>query len=218
MMGASTTKIRAAMREDNERGMTLVELLVYMILLGLVLAIIGSLMINTVKKQTEVVRISESNNTAQTVISAVDMAVSNASGFRLRTDVVTGNQLLLTKTRSTLAGGAEVNVARCVGYFYDAATQKVHTASVSLPAASNEVRAADVAPFTGAKTWPILASGVTPVDPATRRIFTQATDPAKVKVEFSVATLVNRPAVTVQTTTGLRGSGLIDNSGVCWNG
>lgn len=216
MMATLISKVRGV-RDDNERGMTLVELLVYMILLGLVLAIIGSLMINTVKKQTEVVRISESNNTAQTVVSAVDLAVANGSGFRLRTDVATGNQLLLTKTRSTLAGAAEINVARCVGYFYDAATQKIHTVSVPLPAASNKVLAADVAGFSGAKSWPVLASGVTPVDPAIPRIFTQVTtDPTKLSVEFSVATLANRPAVTVQTTTGLRGSGLIDNSGACW--
>ena len=51
MMGTLIAKARALTREDNERGMTVVELLVYMILLGLVLAIIGSLMINTVKKQ-----------------------------------------------------------------------------------------------------------------------------------------------------------------------
>ena len=218
-MRTPATRVRAVLREDNERGMTLVELLVYMILLGLVLAIIGSLMITTVKKQTEVVRISESNNTAQTVVSAVDLAVSNATGFRLRTDVTTGNQLLLTKTRSTLAGATEINQARCVGYFYDAVTKKIHSASVSLPAASNKVQLADVAGFAGATSWPTLASGVTPVDPSIPRVFTQATtDPTKLKVEFSVATLANRPAVTVQTTTGLRGSGLIDSLGVCWNG
>lgn len=205
-------------REDHERGMTLVELLVYMILLGLVLAIIGSLMISTVKKQTEVVRISEAGNTAQTLLSSVDLAVANASGFRVRTDAATGNQLVLTKTRSTLSGSGEVNVARCVGYFYDAATGKLHSASVPLPAATNKVRAADVAGYAGATSWPVAASGVARVDASTR-IFTQkTTDPTKLDVAFSIATMANRPPVTVQTTTGLRGSGLIDNSGVCWNG
>ena len=136
----------------------------------------------------------------------------------LRTDPATGNQLLLTKTRSTLDGPTESNVARCIGYFYDAATQKIHTASVSLPAATNKVKDADPG-FAGVKTWPVLASGVTPIDAANPRVFTQGSpDSTKLKVAFSIATLANRPAVTVQTTTGLRGSGLIDNSGVCWNG
>ena len=211
------TRVRH-MREDNERGMTLVELLVYMILLGLVLSIIGSLMINTLKKQTEVVRISESNNIAQTIVSSVDLAVANASGFRLRTDASSGNQLLLTKTRSTLTGVGEVDVARCVGYFYNATSQKIHMVSVPLPAPSNKVLAADVTGFTGAASWPVLASGVTPVSPS-MKVFTQGNpDLTKVTVEFSVATISNRPAVTTQTTTGLRGAGLINNPGVCWNG
>ena len=212
-------RARQAMRTENEQGMTLVELLVYMILLGLVMAIIGSLMINTVKKQAEVVRISESNNTAQSIASSIDHAVSNASSFRLRTDV-NGNQLLVAKTRSTLAGPDEVNQARCVGYFYDAATQKMHSISVPLPAAhsENKTREADVAGFGSARSWSVLAIGIVPASAvAPARVFTQGADASKVSLEFSIATIPGRPAVSVRTTTSVRGSGLIDNTGVCWN-
>lgn len=196
--------------------MSLVELLVYMILLGIVLSVIASVIINTLQKQTEIVKISEATNTGQSVISSVDLAVANASGFWLRTSP-TGSQLLVTKTRSTLSDPAEVDVARCVGYFYDATTKKVHTISDPLSAAATpKSRVADDASFTGAAAWPVLANGV--VAPSGKNVFTRPADATKLVIQFSINSLADRPPVTFATTTGIRGAGTINNAGVCWNG
>lgn len=196
--------------------MTLVELLVYMILLGIVLSIIASVIINTLQKQQEIVEISDANNTGQSVISSVDLAVANASGFWLRT-APSGSQLLVTKTRSTLEDATEVDVARCVGYFYDSTTKKLHTVSDMLAgSAIPRTYAADTTTFTGASSWPVLAEGVEPSGATT--VFTRLTDASKISLGFSVASIRNRPPVSFATTTGIRGAGTIDNAGVCWHG
>lgn len=216
MIAALRAKLRAAPRD---RGMTLVELLVYMILLGIVLGIIASVLINSLQKQREVVGFSEANNTGQTVTSAVDLAVLNAASFTIVPGSTPDSMLLITKTRSTL-GADDANVVRCVGFYYDSASKKIYSASDML--SGSNARAKEAAKdVSKAKSWPVLAEGIGkashPQDSAIALpVFERASDPTKVDINFEIATLDDKPPATFHLTSGIRGSGAIDNPEGCW--
>lgn len=73
----------------REHGFTLVELLVYMLLSVLVLAIVGTLMVNTMRVQRSVTGVTSANNAAQSVVNALEIAVRNADPAGI--DVVPGS-------------------------------------------------------------------------------------------------------------------------------
>ena len=215
MMSHLRRRITDLRSRENDRGMTLVELIVYMILLGIVVSIIASVIISTLQKQREIGKISEVTNTGQGVVSSIDMAVANAAGFSLRTSPA-GSQLLVTKTRSTLDDPAAVNEARCIGYFYDATTKTLHSVSDPLGSPGTpRSRVADTPSFTGAAGWPVLAEDVTASSAGP--FFARLADASKLSVRFSIASLADRAPVTFEVTTGTRGQGTITDSGACWN-
>lgn len=205
----------------QDRGMTLVELLVYMILLGIVVGIIASVLINSLQKQREIVHISEANNTGQGLTSRVDLAVKNAVNFRIVESSGDDSVLLVTKTRSTTDGMDEADVARCVGFYYDATTDKLHSASDMLTANGNPrtETITDSAGLAAAQNWPVVADGIQlapAADGTTSPIFTKGNaDPSKVEINFMIDTLDGKGPVTFQLTSGMRGSGSIDDDGTC---
>jgi len=69
-----------AQRRAQDEGFTLVELLVYMILLGLVLAGVGAIVLQSIKGQRQVVSISQAAGGAQGVVRSINLAVRNAAG------------------------------------------------------------------------------------------------------------------------------------------
>lgn len=72
----------AAPREGDE-GFTLVELLVYMLLLGLVLAGVGAIVLQSIKGQRQVVSISQAAGGSQGVMRAINLSVRNAAGIAI---------------------------------------------------------------------------------------------------------------------------------------
>lgn len=64
----------------DDAGFTLVELLVYIVLLGLVLAGVGAIVVQTIKGQRQVVSLSQSAGGAQGVMRSINLGVRNAAG------------------------------------------------------------------------------------------------------------------------------------------
>lgn len=110
---------------SDERGITLVELLVYMLLAVVVLTIVGAVLINSFRAENQVRDAAQSNSTAQLVAESLGQGIRNASAVEISTPAV-GSILLRTRSidRSEAGGwfcyawllsGGELRTERSVG-------------------------------------------------------------------------------------------------------
>ncbi len=83
--------------ERRSEGFTLVELLVYMFLAVIVLTIVGSILINSLRAESQVRDAAQSNSAAQLVAESLGRGVRNASAIQVTTP--TADSVLL-RTRS----------------------------------------------------------------------------------------------------------------------
>lgn len=69
-----------AVRDDRDResGLTLVETLVYSVLLSIVLLLVGSLLINTLRVREDSNAVNQTSNTAQTAVVGMERGMRNA--------------------------------------------------------------------------------------------------------------------------------------------
>ena len=91
--------------QDSERGFTLVELLIYSLLLIIVLGIVGAMLASTVSTSKSVNSVTSASTAAQLASESVVRGIRNASDFRLTTPTGT-DQLLVARTA---LGGATIN-------------------------------------------------------------------------------------------------------------
>lgn len=136
---------------DSERGFTLVELLIYSMLLMIVLAIVGSMLVSTVTTSKKVDSVTTASTAAQLVADSVERGIRNSSDFHLTTPTGT-DQLLVARTAQ---GGSTINWV-CAAWYYSAAgggTIRHTTSTTTIPAAPT---AADLA------GWTLLDTGVAP--------------------------------------------------------
>lgn len=144
---------------DNERGMSLVELIVYVVLLAIIGTIITALLLNVFKVNTNVKSTSENSNSAQVIMERIEIAVRNATAVDVK-EPSSGSQLLITETRYTSAEFDPEADLRCIGVYYDASTHNIYY--LSEPAPSSRIKTAASNPVLG-REWQILASDVNPV-------------------------------------------------------
>ena len=150
--------MRALLRlRDEERGLTLVELLVYMVLISLVLIMVGNLMIQSLRVQHSTVSTNTTSNEAQAVLTSVELAVRNSTRIDVRYSG--GNELLVVTRRSTTA---DANAGVCQAWFYDAGTSTLH--AVTDAATGSPRSAAAWAGSTDPSGWPVVLSDVVPTD------------------------------------------------------
>lgn len=102
--------------QDFERGFTLVELLIYSMLLLIVLAIVGAMLGSTVTTSKSVNSLTAASTSAQLVSESVERGIRNSSDFHLTTPTGT-DQLLVARTA---LDGATINWV-CVAWYYSAA-------------------------------------------------------------------------------------------------
>lgn len=100
-------------RDDS--GFTLVELIVYSILLILIIGVAGGLLINMIRGQQDVVAYSDANESGQLAFSQLERDLRNAAIVVAADD---GN-LLVLDTRT--ASSADEDVWVCVGYYLNTA-------------------------------------------------------------------------------------------------
>jgi Tfp pilus assembly protein PilW len=154
-----------APRNTDEAGFTLVELLIYLSLATIILVIVGSFMISSLRIERDVTSSAAAVDTAQLVSTSVQSAVRNGSGARVET-AQNGDQMLVVLTVPLSGSGVPV----CKAWFFSALGKSIYTRTSSSPAV------AIAWPTTSpAGTWTLLGSGITPYDPATR-VFKPAVD------------------------------------------
>jgi len=133
----------------DERGLTLIEVLVYALLLSFIVAIAGGMIFSAVTTTKSVISMTENSTAGQLVSRSVVTGIRNSSDFRLST--LAGDDQLLVARRAS--SGATLAWS-CEAWYYSAADKAVrHTSSAML-----------IPPPTAAQvsTWTLLTSDVQP--------------------------------------------------------
>lgn len=134
----------------DDRGFTIVELMVAMGLSVLVLVVAGSLLTSLSRTQRQVSTSTTVTSVGQVVTSSLTKAVRNSSAVQL-TAPVAGDQLVRART----AGNAASLTWQCEAWYFQASSQTLRYTSSSAAVASPST--------TDLKSWTLLASGVAPV-------------------------------------------------------
>ncbi|MDN4473353.1 hypothetical protein [Demequina zhanjiangensis] len=148
------------MKAQDDDGVTLVELIVYMVLLVLALLIAGSLYINIITHERYARATAEATNEIQTVFKELEYDLRSADWAEVSGD----GDLLVILTRKADASGA--NVARCVGYYYDETSGELRrttrTDNVDTSPAFNASGATAIRAATDA--WPLVRTDMSSID------------------------------------------------------
>ena len=139
----------------RERGFTLIELLVYMMLFGLVLAIAGAMMINTMKTSKTVTSVTDASNAGQLVAHSIEKGIRNSSDFLLTSPA--GNDQFLV-ARTALSGPALTWA--CAAWYYSADGD----GSIRYTTSGSVITAPDAATLA---TWTLLDNGIKPASGTT---------------------------------------------------
>ncbi|RNE59217.1 PulJ/GspJ family protein [Cryobacterium tepidiphilum] len=133
----------------NDEGLTLIELLVAMMVSLVVLLIVGSLLVNTLKTERTVRTATQDTSSAQLVAKSVSQGVRNATDF-WHSPAGSVPEILMARTQRTIdAGGNPVWVCRAWSF----ADGQVRTATSSTPIAKTQTAAS-------VQSWTLLADGV----------------------------------------------------------
>lgn len=160
----------------DERGVTMVEMIVVMLITSVILLAIGSMYISTLQVQRTVVALSESTNAAQLVARSVDDGVRNGVELRPLGTGTDGGQLLVVCT-----AGAQENLDHAWQAWYwsptDTGTLRTKTFPAGLPPA--------VPTASALATWTLLLTNVEPQGAGGVVFTTDPALPGAVAVQFS---------------------------------
>lgn len=183
---------------DSDEGMTLTELLVYIILLGVVMAIVVSIVMSSSKAQSQAQDSSMSSTTANLVSQSISGGIRNASAFKVTT-VGTGGDMLVRARSSvvTLVSGAPHTTWYCLGWYYRASDGGM----LAYRASTGPISATP----TLTSGWTLIGTGAQRV--GSDAIFTLATTGGSISaltVHFKVGEQASTPPLEVQSTYSLR--------------
>lgn len=139
---------------NAQRGFTLIELIVYMMLLVVVVGVAGGILMSVMANTTKVNAVAQATTAGQLTVDSINSSIRNSSDFQLTAPSGT-DQLLIARTAST-SGPLTWS---CVGWYYSAAgsgsiRSMRSTAPILAPTstdlASWTLLAQDITPFTGA--------------------------------------------------------------------
>lgn len=195
MMGMKA--LRRLHRLDH--GVSMAELLIYSLLLGGVMTIIGSLLINSLRTEDTVSGVIDASTSAQLTAESVSTGIRNSSVFKLET--VNGSDQLL-RARVVDKNGTWT----CSAWYYSNSGNSVRFSQNTGLLTATGYNSAALA------TWTLLASNVVPASgaAATAPIFTAAT--SQVTMNFRVLAGDNPPA-TINTSANRR---ITQGSTQCW--
>jgi len=200
---------RSTADAPSDRGFTLVELLVVMLLFGLVLALAGTLLLNGLKGQQKVVGSSQASNDAQVAMSSMERAVRNSSADGVLLD----KTLLVTHT----GGGDGAQPWHCQAWIYvPPASGKAHGAIYTRSSTQKASLVISASAFaTGVPAGWALA--VADVKPPSGDIFTDVDGSYVIEFETQ-ATAEKKPGagVVMKTTVKPRVQALAATSGGCF--
>jgi type II secretory pathway pseudopilin PulG len=146
----------------DEAGFTLVELLVYSVLMILVLGIAGSLFIRLITEQRDIKAMADANNEAQLAFKQFEMDVRNADWAQ----VDAGGTLLVARTR--IATSVTNFAPTCVGYYFDATDETLYRIQTtdSAPTTTALAAATPAALKAIGETWTPVVNSAGPIGSA----------------------------------------------------
>jgi type II secretory pathway pseudopilin PulG len=175
----------------DERGFTLVELMISTGLTIIVLVITGGILISGLRTQEIARTVTNAANTAQQIVHSVQAGVKNASAITVNSDPVTGTQLLLVRTTSS---DPNSTAPSCQAWYYTPSNGGAVYTKKTTPATAITL------PTGGPQgVWTILGTGVSPADPITGKVF-NAPNGGRVELKFDVAAGTH-PYVLINTMT-----------------
>lgn len=175
----------------DQRGFTLVELMISTGLTLIVLVIAGGVLISGLRTQEIARSVTDAANTAQLIVHSVQAGVKNASAITVSSNTTTGTQLLLVRTVSSDPASTAPS---CQAWYYTPANGGAVYTKKTTPATAITV------PSGGPQgVWTILGSGVSPADPITGKVF-NAPNGGRVELKFDVAA-GSHPYVLINTMT-----------------
>ncbi len=175
----------------DQRGFTLVELMISTGLTLIVLVIAGGIMIAGLRTQEVARSVTDAANIAQQIVRSVQAGVKNASAITVSSDPVSGTQLLQVRTVSS---DPNSTAPSCQAWYYTPSNGGAVYTKKSTPATAITL------PVGGPQgVWTILGTGVSPADPTTGKVF-NAPNGGRVELKFDVAAGAH-PYVLINTVT-----------------
>lgn len=113
---------------NEERGFTLVELLIYSVLSVIVLLIVGGFLINSLSAERTVRDLTTASSSGQLVAQSISSGVRDASALMV-TAPSAGTELLVVRTMGT----ADVPDWTCQAWYYGAGEIRTRTSSGAIP-------------------------------------------------------------------------------------
>lgn len=179
------------LRATADAGMSLVELLIYSLLLVTVLAVAGGIIMNSLSTQQTVTTVTSATSAGQLVSASVEQGIRNASAFQVATPTAFGQLLRSRTVRVTPAG---VSTWQCQAWFRTATGDFYARVSPSsaIPAPTT---AADLTTWTLVSKGVNLPSGVTQAFTGSSGQLTLAVsvDPGDADSVLISTTIVSRP-------------------------
>ncbi len=200
--------------------MTLVDLLVYSVLLLIVVAITGALLLSGLRTQRTAVDTGSATTRAQVALADIDRAVRNAveaqvyatsgSGFAVVAAGGSGD-LLVTKTRVGASGGLGSSW-RCARWYFDPTRTNPDGSSGALLSStySPVTPSASVITVAGARTWSRVTSASGAVSGTA--VFTQQARGVKVSLN---ATIRGHAPIALESVATSRAQNDSTGSGTC---
>ena len=173
----------------SEKGITLVELMIYMLLSLIVLAVVGGVLVTGLRTQATVRTVTDATTTAQQIATSIQSGVRNASAVTVVSPATAGSQMLIARV---VGMDPASTAATCQAWYYTPSNGGALYMKKTSPASVIAVPSSD--PPSG---WSLLGVGVTPSSSG-GAVFTA---PAGLRVEltFNVAASA-QPYVSMLTT------------------
>lgn len=172
---------------DREGGFSLIELMVYSLLLIIVISVVGGILINSLTVSRDVRSNTQAATLGQLVATSVDTGIRQASWISLTN---TGSNQFLTARTTT--GGATIGW-QCQAWYFNASGTgslytKTSTTAIAAPGST-----------TG---WTLLGTGI--AAPSGGKVFTTSGKGIQLQLQLAVGS--GRPAILIQSTTQSRQS------------
>ncbi|MFW2514321.1 PilW family protein [Demequina sp. SO4-13] len=192
-------------RGGQETGLTLVELIVYSLLLIVIMGIAATVFIQMLTVQRDVRAITDANNTAQLTFRELERDLRNAHWAV----VDHGGRLLVMQTRIATASGDTSTL--CTGFYYDADSDALRrTARPDSNQTAPVLAAVDTSSLDAlASSWEIVRDGVGQVggSPVFGPVDQEIVAPSYVSIHMDAETLEGRSPIEFQKSVALRPQG-----------
>lgn len=170
-------------RESDDSGFSLIELLIYMVLSIVVLTMIASILINSLRAEGIVRESSQATSTAQLAAQSLNRGIHNASAIEVMTPA---SGITLLRTRSI--DSADAGTWRCEAWAVVDGEIRTTTSSAAIAPPTDPSMTA---------TWLLLAEGAAPI--GSTPYFSLGADDRSLAVALTIGDASGVP-VTIDTT------------------